>query len=127
VYHLKLLQGEAVSHPLTEMMEPIHRYVQHKSKAQLLGQSLREGVSMAPVSTTEELARFRYLEGRSYWLNASFPNGREVLVPALLARSSETPMNIRRCTPRLREHNDEVLGGLLGLSAGLIAEAKANF
>ena len=81
MYHLELLQREAVSHPLDEMMEPIHRYVQHKSKAQLLEQSLREGVSMVPVSTTEELARFRRLEGRSYWLNALLPNGREVLYP----------------------------------------------
>ena len=36
-------------------------------------------------------------------------------------------MNVRRWAPRLGEHNDEMLGGLLGLSAGLIAEAKANF
>ena len=121
-YHFKLLLGEPVAHPIDEVLEAIGRYVQDKTKAQLLEQSLREGVSMAPVTTTEELARFRHLEERGYWLPAPLPNGREAPVPGLFAKPSQTPMAVRRWAPRLGEHNHEVLTEMLGLSS---AEASA--
>ena len=115
-YHIKLMQGEPVSHTLDEVLDPIRHYVRDRPKNELLEQSLREGVSIAPVSTIEELTRFRQLEERGYWLTAPLPNGQTVEVPGLFARLTETPMNVRRWAPRLGEHNNEVLGGMLGYS-----------
>ena len=122
-YHYKLLQGEPVSHTLDEVLDPISRYVADKPKNQLLEQSLREGISIAPVSTIEELTRFQQLEERAYWLTAPLPNGQEVPVPGLFAHLTQTPMKVRRWAPRLGEHNDEVLGGMLGYSSAEIAES----
>ena len=126
VFHVKLLQGEPTAHTLDEVLEPIRRYLHDKTKSRLLEQSMKEGVSMAPVSNVEELARFRHLEERGYWLHAPLPNGREAPVPGVFARSSTTPLNVRRWPPRLGEHNSEVLGGLLGLDSGSIARAQGD-
>ena len=78
---------------------------------------------MAPVSTTEELVRFRQLEERGYWLQAALPNGQELPAPGILARLTETPLTVRRWAPKLGEHNREVLGDMLGLSAAETAAA----
>ncbi|MCH8107745.1 MAG: CoA transferase [Chloroflexi bacterium] len=125
-YHFKVLQGQPVSHSLDEVLDAVGRYVRHKSKSTLLEQSIREGVTMAPVSTIEELARFRQLEERGYWLAAPLPDGQEVLVPGIFARLSEAPMSVRRWPPTLGEHNQEVLGGMLGLSIQEIATAAGS-
>ena len=98
-YHIKLIQGEPVAHTLDEVLDPISRYVLDKSKNQLIEQSLREGVSIAPVSTIEEMTRFQQLEERAYWLAAPLPNGQEVQVPGLFARLTQTPMQVRRWAP----------------------------
>ena len=90
-YHFKLLQGQLVAHSPEEVLGAIGSYVRHKTKSALLEQSLKEGVTMAPVSTIEELARFRHLEERGYWLAAPLPDGRDVKVPGIFARPSETP------------------------------------
>ena len=123
LYHFKVLQGQPVAHSVDEVLDATSRYVRHKTKAQLLEQSLREGVSMAPVSNMEDLVRFRHLEERGYWLPAPLPDGQEVLVPGLFAHLTETPMRVRRWAPRLGEHNREVLGDMLGLSPAETAAA----
>ena len=123
MYHFKILQQETVAHPLEEVLDTVSRYVRSKTKAQLLEQSLREGVPMAPVSTTEELVRFRHLEERDYWLQAPLPNGQQLPAPGLFARLTETPLTVRRWAPKLGEHNREVLGGMLSLSAAETAAA----
>ena len=124
MYHFKVLQGETLARSLEEVIETVRRYALGKTKGQLLEQSLREEVPMAPVSTTEELVRFRQLEERGYWLQAPLPNGQELPAPGLLARLTETPLKVRRWAPKLGEHNREVLGGMLGLSAAETAAAS---
>ena len=123
MYHFKVLQGETVAHSLEEIIDTISRYVRGKTKDQLLEQSLREEVPMAPVSTTEELVGFRHLEKRGYWLQAPLPNGQELPAPGLFASLTKTPLKVRRWAPKLAEHNREVLGGMLGLSAAETAAA----
>ena len=122
-YHLKLLQGEPVAHSVDEVLDPITRFFLTKSKSELLERSLRAGISIAPVNTVEELTRFRQLDDRAYWITAPLPNGQEVQAPGLFAHLTRTPMNVRRWAPRLGEHNEEVLGGMLGYSSAVVASA----
>ena len=49
-----------------------------------------------------------------------------VRMQAVYPRLSDTPGRIRRGAPKLGEHNQEVYGGLLGLSAAEIAELQAQ-
>ena len=46
--------------------------------------------------------------------------------PAVYPRLSATPGRIQRGAPKLGEHNQEVYGGLLGLSAEEIAQLAAD-
>ena len=126
MYHVKVLQQQPVSHEIEEILDAVGRYVQDKTKNQLLEQGLTEGVSIAPVNKMEDLTRFRHLEERGFWLKAPLPNGREAQVPGIFANLSGTPMKVRRWPPRLGEHTAEVLGGLLGLSTSQIDAASGG-
>ncbi len=123
IYERNLLQQEPLRYGLDEVIDAMRRYVKPHSKGELLELGLREGVTLAPVSTVEDLARFRQLEERGYWLTAPLPNGSQVPTPGPFVRLSETPMAVRRWAPSLGQHNQEVLGGILGLSANEIAAA----
>jgi len=101
-------------------------FLRGRTKSELLDMGLRESVTMAPVSTTEDLARFRQLEERGYWLTAPLPNGSETKVPGVLGRPAETPMSVRQWAPTLGQHNSEILGGERGLSDDETAAASGR-
>jgi len=123
-YDVRLLQEQPVRYGLEEVVEANQRYALGHTKQELLERGLREGVTIAPVNTVEDVARFRQLEERGYWLTAPLPDGRQAPVPGVFARLTETPMTVRRWAPKLGEHNKEILGGTLGLSAQEIAAAR---
>ncbi len=52
-------------------------------------------------------------------------NGKPLKVPAMVPKLSETPGGTRWPGPALGAHNEEVLGGLLGLSDAEIAALRA--
>ena len=120
-YIPRLLQQEPVRYSLDEWVSALRRYARRHTKGELLERGLREGVTVAPVSTMEDLARFRQLEERGYWIMSPLPNGGQTPAPGVFARLTETPMSVRRWAPRLGQHNQEILGGQLGLSAEEIA------
>jgi crotonobetainyl-CoA:carnitine CoA-transferase CaiB-like acyl-CoA transferase len=122
-YDVKLSAGEPVSHALEEVMATINRYFLDKPKNHVLEKCLQEGVSIAPVNTIAELTRFKQLEERGFWLNAILPNGQELPMPGFFARLNNAPMKVRRWSPTLGQHNNEVLGGLLGYSSFQISKA----
>ena len=110
IYERNLFQQGALRYQLDEVADALQRYLKIRSKSELLELGLREGVTLAPVSTIGDLVRFRHLKERGYWLTAPLPNGAQVPVPGLLARLSETPTSVRRWPPRLGQHNQEILG-----------------
>lgn len=122
-YERRFLQDMPVTYPLEETVEATRRYVRKYTKRELLERGLREGVTIAPVSTTEDLTRFRQLEERGFWLQAPLPDGRELPAPGLFARLTKTPMDVRCWAPTLGQHNAEILGEKLGLSDEEIAAA----
>ena len=123
IYERNLFQQNAVHYQLEEVVDAVSRYLKGRTKAELLELGLREGVTLAPVSTTEDLVRFRHLEERGYWLTAPLPNGEKVRAPGVLARPAETPMVVRQWAPTLGQHNQEILGDMLGLSPAAVAAA----
>ncbi|MBK7674204.1 hypothetical protein [Accumulibacter sp.] len=52
--------------------------------------------------------------------------GETVIVPAVLPRLSATPGRIRHLGPRLGQHTDEVLSGLLGMEAAENEELRSK-
>ena len=126
IYERNLLQHVELRYQLDEVIDAVSKFLRRRTKSELLELGLRESVTLAPVSTTEDLVRFRHLEERGFWLTAPLPNGTETRVPGVLARSEETPMSVRRWAPALGQHNREILGGTLGLSDGETGAASGR-
>ena len=122
-YDLRLFQQHLLHYQLDEVLDAIRRYAQGHTKAEMLERGLQEGVTVAPVSTMEDLARFRHLEERGYWLTAPLPDGSQTRVPGILARMTETPLTVRHWAPGLGQHNQEVLSEMLRLTEDEIAAA----
>lgn len=112
-YSVRLLQDQPLKYSLDEVLGAAARSLKLHTKAELMERGMREGVAIAPVYTVADLCRFRHLEERGYWLETTLPNGKTSRVPALFARTSESPMTVRRWAPKLGEHNDGVLGAAL--------------
>lgn len=70
------------------------------------------GVAAGAVNTVEDLARDEHLAARGFFVRAT--DGSPGLFPGFPARLSVTPAEIRAQGPKLGEHNDEVIRGLLG-------------
>ncbi len=123
-YDIRLIQQQKLQYSLEEVLDAQRSYARRHTKQELLERGLREAVTVAPVTTVEDVARFGHLEERGYWLLAPLPNGRQAPVPGVFARLTEMPITARRWAPRLGEHNEEILGQTLGLSAQEIAAAS---
>ncbi len=123
IYERNLLQQQPLTYSLDEVVDAMRRYTIKHNKRELLELGLREGVTIAPVNTVEDLVRFQHLEERGYWLTAPLPDGSQSLVPGPFVRMSETPLSVRRWAPTLGQHNQEVLGEILGLSDDEITAA----
>lgn len=77
----------------------------------------RGGIAAGVVSDGAYLcARDPQLTQRGYWATVELPEGGTTRVDGVPFRLSATPASVRRCAPEIGEHNDYVLGELLGLS-----------
>lgn len=107
-YDRRLLQGQPLNYSIVETMDALRRYLKLHTKEELMERGLREGVTIAPVNTVADLLRFRQLDERGYWSDATLPNGGTARTAGLAARTSESPMTILRWAPRIGEHTAEV-------------------
>ena len=123
-YFSRFIQQQPLIYEYEEVLDAVRRYAMRHTKGEMLERGLRENVTVAPVSTMEDLTRFRHLEERGYWLMAPLPGGHEVPAPGVIARMSETPLKVRHWAPRLGQHNQEILADILGLSKDQIAAAS---
>ncbi|PKB73749.1 MAG: hypothetical protein BZY75_00175 [SAR202 cluster bacterium Io17-Chloro-G7] len=126
IYERNLFQQNQLRYQLDEVVDAVTRFLKRRTKSELLELGLREGVTMAPVSTSEDLVRFRHLEERGYWLTAPLPNGTQVRAPGVLARPEATPMSVRHWAPTLGQHNQDILGDMLGLTPAEISVASGQ-
>ena len=74
------------------------------------------GVAAAPALGVPALFDDPHLRARGFWESVSHPEGGTQDVDGVPWRLSRSPAHIRLPAPRLGEHNDYVLRGLLGLS-----------
>lgn len=79
------------------------------------------GVPAAPVLTALDTLTDTHLVAREFLDETDHPRAGKQLLSRPLWRLSETPMHIARPAPLLGQHNEEVLGDLLGVSAADLA------
>ena len=80
---------------------------------------------LAPISTLSEVLACPHFVARGYWCAIEHPElGRSFLYPGPFARFGSTPVVYRARPPAIGEHNAEVLGRELGLSAAELADRQ---
>jgi crotonobetainyl-CoA:carnitine CoA-transferase CaiB-like acyl-CoA transferase len=84
------------------------------------------GVPAAAVSDARALFEDPHLHARGYWQWLQRPVVGLQPNPSAAYREAGRPYRIRTPSPTLGQHNEAVLGGLLGLSAEAMAALEAR-
>jgi formyl-CoA transferase len=73
-------------------------------------------VPAGPIYSIAEIVRDPQYLARSMFESVQLPDGKSLKIPAVVPKLSETPARTEWIGPTLGQHNDEVYGGLLGLT-----------
>lgn len=73
------------------------------------------------VQTAADLLQCPHLQARAFWAKVDHPVTGEHVFPGELVKLASTPLAVRRRSPLLGEHDEEVLAGELGFSKAEIA------
>ena len=84
------------------------------------------GVPAAPVMTGEAIFNDPHYQERGLLEFVDHPSCGPYFMPGAAWKMSETPPSVRWHAPRLGEHNGQVFGELLGMSADAINELEAE-
>jgi crotonobetainyl-CoA:carnitine CoA-transferase CaiB-like acyl-CoA transferase len=102
---------------LLELDEIVGNWTQTKD-AQEIGAALRSrGVAAFKSLSSIDLIGDEHLWAREFYTHVTDSKHRSIPIVGAPWRMSATPVSIHRAAPLLGEHNDYVLGELLGLSA----------
>ncbi len=92
----------------------------------LMAVSLEYEVPVGPINTIADIFDDPHFQAREDLTRIALADLGEIVVPSVLPRLSETPGRIDSLGPRLGEHNNEVYGGLLGLSDDDLEKLKTE-
>ncbi len=88
------------------------------TKAEIYRRANAEGVLLCPQSSCGDILENEQLQSRDFWVQVEHPElGASLTYPGAFLKATRTPPTIRRRAPLIGEHNAEVYGGELGLSA----------
>jgi crotonobetainyl-CoA:carnitine CoA-transferase CaiB-like acyl-CoA transferase len=87
-----------------------------RTKQEIMERAQAARVLATAVNTPEDVLKDRHFRAREFFVEVDHPNAGYVMQPGPPFRMAETPWHIRRCAPCLGQHNEEIYGGMLGLS-----------
>jgi formyl-CoA transferase len=102
----------------------VARAMRERTTARWMEQLESVGVPCGPINTIDQVFGDPQVIARGLQFRLPHPLAGEVPQVANPIRYSRTPVEYRRAPPLLGEHTDEVLAGLLGLSANDVAALR---
>jgi crotonobetainyl-CoA:carnitine CoA-transferase CaiB-like acyl-CoA transferase len=109
-----------------EVEDRIEQFFMTMTRREIYAEGLRRRILLAPVNSAAEIAADEELKAREFFVSVKSEGGvAELKLPGAFAKLSATPIGPPARAPRLGEHNEEIYGGLLGLSAAEIATLRA--
>jgi crotonobetainyl-CoA:carnitine CoA-transferase CaiB-like acyl-CoA transferase len=87
-----------------------------RTKQEIMERAQAARVLATAVNTPEDVLKDSHFQARGFFVEVPHPDAGRVTQPGAPFGMAVTPWRIRRCAPRLGEHNEEIYGGLLGLS-----------
>ena len=108
-----------------EVNEIVRDWAGSLTRAEVLERCYASGAPAGPLNTIADIFGDRQFHARRNLLAIDDPDlGETVVVPNVLPRMSETPGRIKHLGPRLGQHTEEVLKGLLDYDDGRLAELR---
>jgi len=102
----------------------LEEYVSQQTVVELYKKAQEKRVPFAPVSTMGDLLNSEHLKARGFFVEIAHPAAGKQIYPGAPLKYGVTPWEIRMPAPTLGQHNDEIFGKRLGLSAGRLTELK---
>jgi crotonobetainyl-CoA:carnitine CoA-transferase CaiB-like acyl-CoA transferase len=87
-----------------------------RTKQEIMERAQAARVLATAVNTPQDVLQDPHFRARDFFVGVTHPDAGQVKQPGAPFRMSETPWRIRRAAPRLGQHNEDIYGGLLGLS-----------
>lgn len=110
--------GEAGQQQIDAVEAVVGAFFMTHTKHELYEGSLARRILLAPVSNIQDILHSPQLAARDYFVSVYHEDREATLCyPGAFAKLSETPLRITRRAPHLGEHNQEIYGETLQLSA----------
>jgi formyl-CoA transferase len=110
---------------MTELDELIARWTAEQDADDLLALLAESGVPAGRIYRAKDMLADPHFAARESIIRLAHPTFGELAMQNVFPRLSTTPGRVRHPGPELGEHNDEVYGGLLGLSGTEIEQLRA--
>jgi crotonobetainyl-CoA:carnitine CoA-transferase CaiB-like acyl-CoA transferase len=91
-YDVKVLAGEPLRYSYEEVLGALQRWIETRTKRELLEIGLETGVTFAPVTTVPEILDFVHLKAREYWRDLAVRPGVVVKAPGPWVRAQCDPL-----------------------------------
>jgi crotonobetainyl-CoA:carnitine CoA-transferase CaiB-like acyl-CoA transferase len=109
-----------------EIEEMVRAWARQQTR-QTIWDGLRDlGYFGAPVLSLGEVIEDPHIKSRQAFIERDHPTAGPTKLVAPWIRMSETPCSVRNDAPALGQHTDEVLGGVLNLSAAELNKLRAE-
>ena len=108
-----------------EIKPLIEQWTRAHAIEEIVEKLLAAGVPASPINTVDRLVTDPHIAGaREMFVDVEHPKAGKTRLTGAHIKLSATPARLRTPAPMLGEHNDEVFGGLLGLSADALEELR---
>ena len=99
------------------VQEVIPNFMANRTADEVYHEAQERGFSWGAVRAPDDLLDDGHLEDREFWTEVAHPElARTFTYPGGGATFNGSPWRISRRAPLVGEHNDEIFGGVLGLS-----------
>jgi crotonobetainyl-CoA:carnitine CoA-transferase CaiB-like acyl-CoA transferase len=110
----------------SELYDLICSWIRGKTRQELWNGLRHIDYFGAPVLSMGEVIEDPHIKERNAFIDRNHPTAGPVKLLAPWIHMSETPASIRADSPAIGQHTNDVLGGILGLSAGELSALRAE-
>jgi CoA:oxalate CoA-transferase len=104
--------------------EVVEKWARHRSTEEIVSRLVEIRVPVAKVLNIEQMMRDPHVNARSMIVELDHPQTGPTKMPNFPLKMSESPGTVRTRAPLIGEHNEEILGRLLGMSIEDIERLK---
>lgn len=110
-----------------DIEDRVERFFMTMTKREIYAGGLKRRILLSPVQTVAEIAADDQLKAREFFCPVPhpIPGGANLTFPGPFAKLSATPLAQPTRAPKLGEHNEEIYGELLGMTAREMAMLRA--